>query len=61
MKAQSNYNKISLSKSVSCEMSLNKFVLETNRDITAAILQSYLPSEGSSNLTFCDKKKRWRF
>jgi hypothetical protein len=31
-------------------MSLNKFVLETNRDITAAILQSYLPSEGSSNL-----------
>jgi DNA-binding NtrC family response regulator len=23
-------------------------VLETNRDITAAILQSYLPSEGSN-------------
>jgi DNA-binding NtrC family response regulator len=25
-------------------------VLETNRDITAAILQSYLPSEGSNYL-----------
>jgi DNA-binding NtrC family response regulator len=30
-------------------------VLETNRDITAAILQSYLPSEGK--FTFCDKNK----
>jgi DNA-binding NtrC family response regulator len=31
-------------------------VLETNRDITAAILQSYLPSEGS-NLPSVIKKK----
>jgi DNA-binding NtrC family response regulator len=32
-------------------------VLETNRDITAAILQSYLPSEGS-NLPSVIKKKK---
>jgi DNA-binding NtrC family response regulator len=37
-------------------------VLETNRDITAAILQSYLPSEGSNLPSVIkNKKKRWRF
>jgi DNA-binding NtrC family response regulator len=37
-------------------------VLETNRDITAAVLQSYLPSEGSTLPSVIkDKKKRERF
>jgi DNA-binding NtrC family response regulator len=36
-------------------------VLETNRDITAAILQSYLPSEGSNLPSVIKIKKRWRF
>jgi DNA-binding NtrC family response regulator len=36
-------------------------VLETNRDITAAILQSYLPSEGNLPSVIKNKKKRWRF
>jgi DNA-binding NtrC family response regulator len=31
-------------------------VLETNRDITAAILQSYLPSEGSNLPSVINKK-----
>jgi hypothetical protein len=33
-------------------------VLETNRDITAAILQSYLPSEGSNLPSVIKNKKK---
>jgi hypothetical protein len=49
MKAQSKYYKISLGgniRQLKCAEQIS--VLETNRDITAAILQSYLPSEGSN-------------
>jgi DNA-binding NtrC family response regulator len=58
MKAQSKYYKnfvehIRQLRNVAEQIS----VLETNRDITAAILQSYLPSEGS-NLPSVIKNKK---
>jgi DNA-binding NtrC family response regulator len=59
MKAQSKYYKISLSGNIRQLRNVAEqiSVLETNRDITAAILQSYLPSEGS-NLPSVIKKKK---
>jgi DNA-binding NtrC family response regulator len=50
MKAQSKYYKISLERNIRQLRNVAEqiSVLETNRDITAAILQSYLPSEGSN-------------
>jgi DNA-binding NtrC family response regulator len=50
MKAQSKYYKISWSGNIRQLRNVAEqiSVLETNRDITAAILQSYLPSEGSN-------------
>jgi DNA-binding NtrC family response regulator len=58
MKAQSKYYKISLSGNIRQLRNVAEqiSVLETNRDI-AAILQSYLPSEGS-NLPSVIKKKK---
>jgi DNA-binding NtrC family response regulator len=64
MKAQSKYYKISLSGNIRQLRNVAEqiSVLETNRDITAAILQSYLPSEGSNLPSVIKKKKkRWRF
>jgi DNA-binding NtrC family response regulator len=50
MKAQSKYYKNSLERNIRQLRNVAEqiSVLETNRDITAAILQSYLPSEGSN-------------
>jgi DNA-binding NtrC family response regulator len=60
MKAQSSITKISLSGNIRQLRNVAEqiSVLETNRDITAAILQSYLPSEGSSNLPSVIKNKK---
>jgi hypothetical protein len=48
MKAQSKYYKnfVERKHSSAAKCRWTNFCLETNRDITAAILQSYLPSEG---------------
>jgi hypothetical protein len=58
MKAQSKYYKNFVGrKFVSC-VAEQISVLETNRDITAAILQSYLPSEGSNLPSVIKNKKK---
>jgi DNA-binding NtrC family response regulator len=50
MKAQSNITKFRVERNIRQLRNVAEqiSVLETNRDITAAILQSYLPSEGSN-------------
>jgi DNA-binding NtrC family response regulator len=59
MKRSPSITKISLSGNIRQLRNVAEqiSVLETNRDITAAILQSYLPSEGS-NLPSVRKKKK---